>query len=156
MLKTGQPAPDFSLPGHDGVIHTLSGYKGKTVVLYFYPKDMTPGCTDEACQFRDIHDRLLREKAVVIGVSPDPPEKHVRFIEKYQLPFLLLSDQDHKTARAYKAWGKKKMYGKEYQGILRTTFIIGPEGNIAHIFEKVKVTGHAAEILETMKSFKKA
>jgi peroxiredoxin Q/BCP len=150
MLKTGQPAPDFHLPGHDGKIYSLSGFKGKFVVLYFYPKDMTSGCTTEACEFRDRHDDLIRRKAVVIGVSPDPLQKHVQFIDKHQLPYLLLSDEDHKTAKAYKVWGKKKMYGREYEGILRTTFIIDPNGIIIRIFEKVKVTGHAGEVLAAL------
>lgn len=150
MLKPGQPAPDFNLTGHDGKEYSLSGFRGKTIILYFYPKDMTPGCTDEACQFRDYHAAANARQAVIIGVSPDPPAKHKQFADKYQLPFLLLSDTDHKTARAYKAWGKKKLYGKEYEGVLRTTVIIDPQGIIVRVFEKVKVAGHAADVLNAI------
>ncbi len=154
MLKPGQPAPDFHLQGHDGREHSLSDFRGKKLVLYFYPKDMTPGCTDEACQFRDRHESMIEEKAAVAGISPDPPEKHKLFAEKHRLPFLLLSDETRKTAKAYKAWGKKQMYGKEYEGILRTTFIIDPKGNIAHVFEKVKVTGHAEKVFAVLQEMK--
>ncbi len=134
----------------------LSGYKGKAAVLYFYPKALTSVYTEEACPFLVLQDRRFSKNAAVIGVSPDPPEQLIWFIEKRKLPFLLFSDQDPKTAKAYKACGKKKMYRKKYQGILRTTFVIGPYGNIAPVIKKVKVTGHAAEILDTLKSFKKA
>lgn len=152
MLKIHQPAPDFRLPDASGTFHALSDFRGHTVVLYFYPKDMTSGCTDEACQFRDHHSEIQSLGAVILGISPDPPEKHKRFIEKHHLPFILLSDEKHQIAKVYQVWGKKKMYGKETEGIHRTTFIIDAEGRIRHIFEKVKVAGHAEEVFQKLKA----
>lgn len=152
MLGTGVKAPDFSLPADDGSTVTLAGLKGRKVVLYFYPKDDTSGCTKEACGFRDSWKDVQRTGAVVLGVSPDGVVSHQKFKHKYDLPFPLLADTDHRVAEAYGAWGEKSMYGRRYQGILRTTFVIDGEGRIAHVFEKVKPDGHAAEVLATLRS----
>ena len=147
MLRENTQAPDFSLPDETGVIHTLSQYSGRNVVLYFYPKDDTPGCTTEACNFRDDYSTYVDSNVVILGVSPDSPKSHARFKAKYQLPFSLLSDEDHKVLELYGAWGKKKMYGKEYDGVLRTTYLIGKDGKILKVFENVKPADHSAEIL---------
>ena len=152
MLGTGVKAPDFSLPADDGSTVTLAGLKGRKVVLYFYPKDDTSGCTKEACGFRDSWKDVQRTGAVVLGVSPDGVVSHQKFKHKYDLPFPLLADTDHRVAEAYGAWGEKSMYGRRYQGILRTTFVIDGEGRIAHVFEKVKPDGHAAEVLAALRS----
>ena len=146
MLGTGVKAPDFSLPADDGSTVTLAGLKGRKVVLYFYPKDDTSGCTKEACGFRDSWKDVQRTGAVVLGVSPDGVASHQKFKRKYDLPFPLLADTDHRVAEAYGAWGEKSMYGRRYKGILRTTFVIDGEGRIAHVFEKVKPEGHAAVV----------
>jgi peroxiredoxin Q/BCP len=122
------------------------------VVLYFYPKDDTSGCTTEACEFRDSWKDVQQSGAVVLGVSPDPVTSHQKFKQKYQLPFPLLADTDHRVADAYGAWGEKSMYGRKYRGILRTTFLIDPEGRIARVFEKVRPEGHAAEVLAALQS----
>lgn len=147
MLRENTQAPDFSLPDETGVIHTLSQYSSRNVVLYFYPKDDTPGCTTEACNFRDDYSAYVDSNVVILGVSPDSPKSHARFKAKYQLPFSLLSDEDHKVLELYGAWGKKKMYGKEYDGVLRTTYLIGKDGKILKVFENVKPADHSAEIL---------
>ncbi len=147
MPKPGQAAPDFELPSDRGDKVRLSNFRGKKVVLYFYPKDMTSGCTKEACSFRDNYPQYEEQGAVILGVSPDPPQSHVRFKSKYNLPFLLLSDEDHKVAEQYGVWGEKQMYGRAYQGILRTTFVIDEEGGIAKVFTKVKPDGHGEEVL---------
>lgn len=147
MLQVGIPAPDFALKDESGAEVRLSGFKGKTVVLYFYPKDDTPGCTKEACGFRDAFDAFLAKGAVVIGVSPDASASHGKFKKKYGLPFKLLSDPDHAVLEAYGAWGEKSMYGKKYEGVLRSTVVIGPDGKVAKVFPKVKPEGHAEEIL---------
>jgi thioredoxin-dependent peroxiredoxin len=152
MLGTGVKAPDFSLPADDGSTATLVGLKGRKVVLYFYPKDDTSGCTKEACGFRDRWKDVQRTGAVVLGVSPDGVASHQKFKRKYDLPFPLLADTDHRVAEAYGAWGEKSMYGRRYKGILRTTFVIDGEGRIAHVFEKVKPEGHAAEVLAALRS----
>lgn len=149
-LKPGDPAPDFALESDSGETVRLKDLRGRKVVLYFYPKDDTPGCTVEACGFRDRHGDLEEADAVVLGVSPDDAKSHRKFKEKYGLPFPLLSDPDHAVASAYGAWGKKKMYGKEYAGILRSTFIIDEQGRIEKAYEKVKPEGHADEILEAL------
>lgn len=146
MLKAGDAAPDFSLLADDGSTVTLSGLRGKKVVLYFYPKDDTPGCTMEACNFRDNLGMLTARGAVVLGVSPQDVKSHVRFKNKYGLTFPLLADTEHAVAEAYGAWGKKKQCGREYMGILRTTFLIDEKGVITRVFEKVKVSGHALEV----------
>jgi len=153
-LKVGSRAPAFSLPSDDGETVSLSALKGKPVVLYFYPKDDTPGCTVEACEFRDSWADVRKTGAVVLGVSPDGLKDHQKFRAKFKLPFPLLADEDHAVADAYGAWGDKSMYGRKYQGILRTTFLIGPDGNIARVFEKVKPKGHAAEVLAAIRDLK--
>ena len=150
MLSTGVKAPDFSLPADDGTTVTLAGLKGRKVVLYFYPKDDTSGCTKEACGFRDTWKDVQRAGAVVLGVSPDDIASHKKFKHKYSLPFPLLADTDHSVAAAYGAWGEKSMYGKRYMGILRTTFVIDGDGRISRVFEKVKAEGHAAEVLAAL------
>ena len=148
MLKVGDKAPSFSLTSDEGETLSLKDFKGKTVVLYFYPKDMTPGCTQEACDFRDAQTQLKKSKAVVLGVSKDSVARHVKFKEKYELNFPLLSDEDGKICEAYGVWKEKSLYGKKFMGIERTTFIIGPTGKIEKIFSKVKVKGHSEEVLK--------
>jgi peroxiredoxin Q/BCP len=152
MLKAGVKAPDFALPADDGTTVTLAGLKGRKVVLYFYPKDDTSGCTKEACGFRDSWKDVQRAGAVVLGVSPDGVASHQKFKQKYALPFPLLADPDHRVATAYGAWGEKSMYGKRYMGILRTTFVIDADGRIARVFERVKPEGHAAEVLAALRA----
>lgn len=147
MLNVGDTAPDFTLSDQFGEIHKLSDYRGKIVVLYFYPKDDTPGCTKEACSFRDNFQEYRKRKMVVLGVSKDSTKSHVKFSEKYSLPFTLLSDDDTVVSQAYGVWGLKKFMGKEYYGINRMTFIIDEDGQILRIYEKVKPENHAEEIL---------
>lgn len=147
MLNVGDTAPDFTLSDQFGEIHKLSDYRGKKVVLYFYPKDDTPGCTKEACSFRDNFQEYRKRKMVVLGVSKDSTKSHVKFSEKYSLPFTLLSDDDTEVSQAYGVWGLKKFMGKEYYGINRMTFIIDEDGQILRIYEKVKPENHAEEIL---------
>jgi peroxiredoxin Q/BCP len=150
MLKPGDKAPPFSLPADDGTTVSLAQFRGKPVVLYFYPKDDTPGCTTQACEFRDHWTAVQQAGAVVLGVSPDGVASHERFKAKFSLPFPLLADTDHEVARAYGAWGRKSMYGRSYEGILRTTFLIDGGGRIRHVFEKVRPQGHAAEVLAAL------
>lgn len=150
MLSEGMPAPDFSLPDQNGEPVTLSAFKGHTVVLYFYPRADTPGCTAEACSFRDANALFQQMGVVVLGVSPDPPKAQAKFAQKYQLPIRLLSDTEHKVAEAYGVWVEKKRYGRAYMGVDRQTFIIGPDGTICRIFRKVKPEGHAQEVLEAI------
>ena len=152
MLSTGVKAPDFALPADDGTTVTLAELKGRKVVLYFYPKDDTSGCTKEACGFRDSWKDVQRAGAVVLGVSPDGIASHQKFKQKYSLPFTLLADADHRVAAAYGAWGEKSMYGRKYMGILRTTFVIDGDGRISRVFEKVKAEGHAAEVLAALRA----
>lgn len=148
MIQVGDRAPSFSLESDSGEKVALKDFKGKTVVLYFYPKDMTSGCTQEACDFRDSFDHFERHAAVILGVSKDSLEKHKSFKEKYSLPFPLLSDVDGKVCLDYGVWKEKSMYGRKYMGIERTTVIIGPTGKIVKIFPKVKVKGHIDEVLD--------
>jgi peroxiredoxin Q/BCP len=150
MLKVGDNAPDFKLQSDSGETISLSGLRGKQVILYFYSKDNTPGCTTEACEFRDRLPEIQSEGAVVLGVSPDSIKSHEKFRDKYQLTFPLLSDPDHAVAEAYGAWGEKKMYGKTYEGILRTTFLIDGKCKVQQIFEKVKAKGHGDQVLEAL------
>ena len=150
MLQEGKPAPDFSLEDDRGARVTLSSFRGKSVVVYFYPKDDTPGCTKEACGFRDAYDQILARGAVVIGISPDKPTSHAKFKAKYNLPFMLLADPETAVLKTWGAWGEKSMYGKKYEGVLRSTVVIGPDGNVKKIFPKVSPEGHAAEILEIL------
>ena len=147
-LEAGQPAPDFSLPADDGSTVSLSDVAGTTVVLYFYPKDDTPGCTTQACGLRDMSADYDAAGVRVIGVSPDPVASHVRFRDKHDLPFTLLSDADHAVAEAYGVWVEKSMYGKTYMGVERSTFVIGPDGVLKDALYKVKPKGHAASVLE--------
>jgi len=148
----GKKAPEFALKDQDGKTHRLSDYKGKFVVLYAYPKDDTSGCTTEACGFRDRHGEIKKMGAVILGISPDGEKSHAKFAEKYKLPFTLLADPDHKVLEAYGAWGEKTMYGKFYEGVLRKTFVIGPEGRVRKIFPKVKPAEHAQEIIDLLKT----
>ena len=150
VIKAGIPAPEFSLPDENEQIHNLADYQGQTVLLYFYPKDDTPGCTTEACNFRDDYSAYQEAGVVILGVSPDPPGKHTKFIAKYELPFTLLSDIDHQVCDLYGVWGPKKFMGREYEGVHRTTFLIGPDGIIQQVFEKVKPAQHSAEILSIL------
>ena len=152
MLKQGDKAINFSLMDSEGKLVNLSDFKNKKVVVYFYPKDDTPGCTKEACGFRDIYDYILAEGAVVIGISPDDKDSHLRFKGKYNLPFYLLSDPGHKVAESYGAWGEKKLYGKAYMGIIRSTFIIDGDGMIAKAFPKVTPDGHGDEVLNALQA----
>ena len=152
MLKAGDKAPEINLPASNAKIISLKDFKGKNIVLYFYPKDDTPGCTVQACGFRDAIKNVEKVNAVVLGVSPDGISSHQKFIEKFNLPFLLLSDEDKKTCQDYGVWVEKSMYGRKYMGVARTTFIIDKTGKIAKIFEKVKPQGHEEEVLTVLKS----
>ena len=150
MLKVGDQAPDIQLHTDTGEDFRLSEMKGKRVVLYFYPKADTPGCTVEACEFRDGIAGFGKKDAVVIGISPDKVSSQAKFKEKYDLPFTLLADQDKAAAEAYGVYQEKNMYGKKVMGIVRTTFVIGPDGKIEQIYNKVKAAGHAAAVLEKL------
>jgi thioredoxin-dependent peroxiredoxin len=150
MLKPGDRAPDFKLTADNGEEISLKYYRGKKVILYFYPKDMTSGCTVEACDFRDNIKKIEKRNAVVIGVSPDDTKSHVKFKNKYELPFTLISDTTKKMLEDYGVWQEKSMYGRKYMGVIRTTFIIDEKGKIEKIFEKVKVEGHIEEILNSI------
>jgi peroxiredoxin Q/BCP len=152
VLKEGMHAPDFSAQASSGEVISLKNLKGKKVVLYFYPKDDTPGCTVEACGFRDGIKKIKAAGAVVLGVSPDGVDSHLQFISKFKLPFLLLSDTDKKICRDYGVWVEKSMYGKKYMGVARTTFVLGEAGKIEKIFEKVQPEGHPDEVLECLKA----
>ena len=129
-IQAGISAPDFSLPDEDGIVRKLSNYRGKPVVLYFYPEDDLPGCTQEACNFRDDYSQYKDAGVAILGVSPDSPEQHTNFKEKYQLPYTLLADEDHKVCQLYEVWGPKKMMGNEYEGVYRTTFLLDAAGKI--------------------------
>lgn len=149
-LKVGGKAPEIKLQDDAGNPFKLSSLKGKTVVLYFYPKANTSGCTKESCEFRDLSDAFAGKDVVILGISPDTPKAQTSFKDKYALPFSLLADIDHAGAEAYGVWQEKSMYGRKYMGVARTTFVIGPDGKIKHIFEKVKPAGHAAEVLAAL------
>ncbi len=151
MIEAGKKAPAFSLKNQDGNTVKLSDYAGRPVVLYFYPKDDTPGCTTEACDFRDQHKALEKAGAVVIGVSPDNEARHAKFTAKHKLPFTLLADVEHAVAEKYGAWGEKSLYGKKFMGIIRSTFLIGADGKVAKVWPKVKVAGHVDEVLAAVK-----
>ncbi len=150
MIRVGDVAPDFTLAGADGEMVTLSQLRGRAVVLYFYPKDDTPGCTKEACAFNDALPRLGRADAVVLGVSPDTPASHARFRSKYGLGFTLLSDPDKAVATRWGAFGEKVMYGRTVQGMIRSTFVIDPHGLVRKVFARVRVDGHAERVLEAL------
>ena len=154
-LKEEMTAPDFALMDASGQSHKLSNYHGKPIVLYFYPKDDTPGCTKEACNFRDDYSTYQKEGIEIIGISPDSNESHARFQKKYDLPFLLLADKNHEVCELYGVWGKKKNMGREYFGVLRTTFLIDEMGKILKIFEGVKPAEHSQEVLSEFERFKK-
>jgi peroxiredoxin Q/BCP len=151
MLNPGQRAPSFSLPDDRGDVVSLESLRGKPVVLYFYPKDDTPGCTTQACGLRDDWQALAATGAAVYGISPDGPARHEAFRAKYQLPFSLLADEDHAMAEAYGVWGEKSMYGRKYMGMLRTTFILDAKGVVRHVLEKVKPKEHAAQVQALLK-----
>ena len=146
-LEKGIPAPAFELPDETGTVHRLSDYRGKKVLLYFYPKDDTPGCTTEACNFRDDYSAYQDVDVTILGVSPDSSKSHAKFKAKFDLPFSLLADDDHQVCEQYKVWGLKKFMGREYDGVFRTTFLIDEDGNIQRVFENVKPAEHSAEIL---------
>ncbi|MBI5944349.1 MAG: thioredoxin-dependent thiol peroxidase [Chloroflexi bacterium] len=147
-IQSGIPAPEFEMPDDTNTLRKLSDYRGSNVILYFYPKDDTPGCTKEACNFRDDYSAYEKAGVVILGVSPDDVESHVKFKNKFQLPFPLLADAGHKVCDMYEVWGMKKFMGKEYEGVLRTTFLIGPEGRITQVFENVRPANHSEEILK--------
>jgi peroxiredoxin Q/BCP len=146
-MRIGTAVPKISLADQDGAMVNVADFAGQTLVLYFYPKDQTPGCTLEAEQFRDTFAQFKKKKAVVVGVSPDSVASHGKFCAKYSLPFTLLSDPEHKLAEKFGVWVEKSMYGKKYMGIARTTFVFGKDGKLTHIFEKVKPDGHAEAVL---------
>lgn len=153
--KVGAKAPAFKAPDQNGVVRSLKEYAGKWVILYFYPKDDTPGCTKEACSFRDGFAKFKRAGVEIIGVSVDSVKKHAKFVEKYTLPFTLLADEEKKIVEAYGVWGKKKFMGREYMGINRVSYLINPEGKIAKVYETVKPDEHADEVLADVKALKK-
>ena len=149
-IRSGIPAPDFELLDDTGTLRKLSDFQGKPVVLYFYPKDDTTGCTTEACNFRDDYSAFEKAEVAILGVSPDPVKSHIKFKEKYDLPFPLLSDEGHKVCELYGVWTLKKYMGREYMGVLRTTFLIDADGQIVRVFEKVKPAEHSAEVLSAL------
>lgn len=150
LPQPGQPAPDFTLPSDTGAPVSLSARRGQKVVLFFYPKADTPGCTKEACGFRDSFTAFEKQGVAVFGISPDAVKDEAKFKQKYSLPYPLLADETHAVAEAYGVWGQKKFLGREYMGVLRTTFIIDEAGNIARVFENVKPVGHSAEVLAAL------
>lgn len=150
LPKEGTNAPDFTLPDQDGKEHALSKYRGQWVLIYFYPKDDTPGCTAQACAIRDAEPDFKKLKAVVLGISADSVKSHKKFVEKYGLPFTILADEDKKVVNAYGVWGRKKFMGREYDGIFRTSFLVSPEGKIAKVYENVKPAEHADMVLKDL------
>ncbi|MEO6536577.1 MAG: thioredoxin-dependent thiol peroxidase [Candidatus Paceibacterota bacterium] len=151
LPSVGSLAPSFELQDQEGIMHALEKYRGKYVLMYFYPKDDTPGCTKEACAIRDAFPDFTGASAVVLGISPDTVKSHAKFVQKYNLPFTLLADEGHKVASVYGVWGKKKFMGREYDGVSRTSFLIAPDGTIAKVYEGVKPEVHAAEVLADLK-----
>lgn len=149
-VKVGAKVPDFTLPGSNGRSVTLSEFRGKKVVLYFYPQDLTPSCTDEACAFRDRSAELAAAGAEIIGISTDDVAKHLKFIAKYELPFLLLADVDHQVCELFGVWQTKKMYGREYMGLVRSTFLIDEQGILVQEWRNVKVKGHVEAVLQAI------
>ncbi len=154
-MNVGAEAPDFCLPNHEGKEHCLHDYRGKWVILYFYPKDNTSGCTREAKEFTEMKEKFEALGAVIIGISKDSPKSHAKFIEKHGLEILLLSDENHEILEKYSAWGKKKNYGREYFGTIRSTFLIAPDGKIVHVWPKVRVNGHVEKVLKKLEEVKK-
>lgn len=154
LIDEGRKAPAITCEDQHGKTHKLSDYAGKWVVLYFYPKDDTPGCTKEACSFRDNRAKFSRAKAVILGVSPDDTGSHLKFAEKFDLPFTLLADPDQKVCEKYGVWQEKMNYGRKYMGVVRTTYLIDPKGKVAKRWDKVKVDGHDEAVLEAIKAAK--
>jgi peroxiredoxin Q/BCP len=152
MVEEGKPAPDFELTSDDGEAVRLSDFRGKPVVVYFYPRDDTPGCTAQACGIRDNWEAFGERGAVVLGISPDDENSHTRFRQKYGLPFTLLADPDHRVADRYGVWGERSLYGKKYMGIERSTFVIDPNGNVARVLRRVKPDTHAEQVLQALPS----
>lgn len=150
-VQTGTSAPQFSLADETGAVRNLADFKGQTVVLYFYPKDDTPGCTTEACNFRDDYSAYEKAGVTILGVSPDSPKSHAKFKQKFNLPFSLLADEDHAVCEQYGVWGQKKFMGREYMGVLRTTFVIGADGMVKKVFENVKPADHSVEVLAAVR-----
>jgi peroxiredoxin Q/BCP len=150
-ITKGTQAPDFALADETNTTKRLSDFRGRAVILYFYPKDDTPGCTTEACNFRDDYTAYIEADVVILGVSPDSPQSHAKFKKKYGIPFSLLADEGHKVCDTYGVWGPKKFMGKEYEGVLRTTFLIDTNGRIARVFENVKPAEHSVEVLAALK-----
>jgi len=151
-ISVGIPAPDFNLLDDTNTPRHLSDFRGQPIILYFYPADDTPGCTKEACNFRDDYSAYQNTGVTILGVSPDSVKSHVKFKNKFQLPFPLLADEDHKICNLYEVWGPKKFMGKSYEGVLRTTFLIDSQGNIARVFENVRPAEHSAEVLAALKA----
>jgi thioredoxin-dependent peroxiredoxin len=149
-IESGGLAPNFTLADENGELRSLSDYKGRLVVLYFYSKDDTPGCTTEACNFRDDYSEYEKAGVVILGVSPDSPKSHTKFKAKFNLPFTLLADEDHKVCELYGVWGRKKSMGREYDGVFRTTFLIDSKGSVKKVFENVKPDGHSQELLAAL------
>ncbi|MBI5964829.1 MAG: thioredoxin-dependent thiol peroxidase [Chloroflexi bacterium] len=149
-IQSGIPAPEFEMLDDTNTLRKLSDFRGRNVVLYFYPKDDTPGCTKEACNFRDDYSAYEKAGVVILGVSPDDVKSHVKFKNKFQLPFPLLADEGHKVCDLYGVWGPKKFMGKEYEGVLRTTFLVDAEGLIVRVFENVRPANHSEEILQIL------
>jgi thioredoxin-dependent peroxiredoxin len=156
MPMTGDLAPEFTLPDEHGILHRLAERLGSWTVIYFYPKDDTPGCTTEACEFRDLHADITGLHAEVWGVSPDGSGRHAAFRARFGLPFTLLCDEDHAVAEAYGAWQEKVNYGSTYMGIVRSTFLVGPDGRVAAAWPKVKAEGHAAQVLAAIRAAQSA
>jgi peroxiredoxin Q/BCP len=156
MPGVGDPAPEVALPDENGTIHRLSDQRDRWTLVYFYPEDDTSGCTTEACQFRDLHGEISDEGAQVWGISPDGAESHQRFRAKFSLPFTLLSDEDHNVAEAYGAWALKQNSGREYMGIVRSSFLVDPSGRIVRVWPRVKADGHAAQVLAALAEAKAA
>lgn len=150
VLTEGIKAPEFDLKDSEGKNHKLADYAGQTIVIYFYPKDDTPGCTKEACSFRDSYQDFRDAGIEVIGISPDTEKSHLKFRRKYDLPFVLLADPDHAVCELYGVWGVKKNYGREYEGVFRTTFIIDPQGMVKRVFKNVKPSDHSQEVLKAV------
>lgn len=149
-IASGIPAPEFEMLDDTNTLRKLSDYRGRNVVLYFYPKDDTPGCTKEACNFRDDYSAYDQAGVAILGVSPDSVQSHVKFKQKFQLQFPLLADEGHKVCDLYEVWGPKKFMGKSYEGVLRTTFLIDVDGNIKHVYENVRPAEHSAELLKEL------
>ena len=154
MLEQGSSAPDFTLPDQSGQNHSLSDFRDQWIIIYFYPKDLTPGCTTEACNFRDDFPNYQKLNTTILGISKDSVKQHAKFAEKYKLPFLLLSDESGEVCEKYGVWQEKSMYGKKYMGIVRSTYLVDPKGTIARVYPKVKVKEHATELLQDLQSLK--